>query len=75
MLEPTLDSIADNGLLADIGMLSLDRSCDYPKIRNQLHGRRLDDLDIQRRGTKPPLGTPHRLTLGPRWIVEATNTW
>ena len=75
MLEPTLDAIADNGLLAEIGTLTLDRSYDYPKIRNQLHARGLDDLDIQRRGTKPPPGTPHRLTLGLRWIVEATNTW
>jgi hypothetical protein len=31
MLEPTLDAIADNGLLADIGTLTLDRSYDYPK--------------------------------------------
>ena len=75
LLEPTLDAIADNGLLADIGTLTLDRSYDYPKIRNQLHARGLIELDIQRRGTKPPPGTPHRLTLGLRWIVEATNTW
>ena len=46
MLEPTLDAIANNGLLADIGMLSLDRSYDYAKIRHQLHGRGLDDLDL-----------------------------
>ena len=75
LLDPTLDAIADNGLLADIGTLTLDRSYDYPKIRRQLHARGLVDLDIQRRGTKPPPGTPHRLTLGLRWIVEATNTW
>jgi transposase len=75
MLEPTLGAIAQTGLLADIGTLSLDRSYDYPKIRNQLHARGLADLDIQRRGTKPPPGTVHRLTLGLRWIVEATNTW
>ena len=41
MLEPTLDAIADNGLLAEIGTLTLDRSYDYPKIRNQLHARGL----------------------------------
>ena len=75
MLEPTLDSIAANGLLAEIGTLTLDRSYDYPKIRDQLHARGLVELDIQRRGTKPPPGVPHRLTLGLRWIVEATNTW
>jgi hypothetical protein len=56
-------------------MVTPDRSYDYPKIRSQLHARGLVELDIQRRSTKPPPGTPHRLTLGLRWIVEATNTW
>jgi transposase len=75
MLEPTLDAVAATGLLAEIGTLSLDRSYDYPKIRAQLHAHGLHDLDIQKRGTKPKPGEPHRLTLGLRWIVEATNTW
>ena len=75
MLEPTLDDIETNGLLADIGTISLDRSYDYPKIRRQLHTRGLTELDIQKRGTKPKPGQPHRHTLGLRWIVEATNTW
>ena len=75
LLDPTLDAIADRGLLADIGMLSLDRGYDYPVVRAQLHARGITELDIQRRGTKPPPGTAQRLTLGLRWIVEATNTW
>lgn len=75
MLDPTLDAIDQVGLLTEIGTLSLDRSYDHPVIRQRLHDRGLTDLDIQRRGTKPPPGTPHRLTLGLRWIVEATNTW
>lgn len=75
MLDPTLDAIAANGLLIEIGTLTLDRGYDYPKIRDQLHARGLTELDIQRRGTKPPPGAAHRLTLGLRWIVEATNTW
>jgi transposase len=74
LLEPTLDAVAANGLIADIETLSLDRGYDYPIVRTRLAGYGLTDLDIQRRGTKPP-GTPHRLTLGLRWIVEATNTW
>lgn len=32
MLAPTLDAVVANGLLADIGTVSLDRSYDYPKI-------------------------------------------
>jgi len=75
MLDPTLDAITATGLLADIGTLTLDRSYDYSAIRERLHVRGLTDLDIQRRGTKPPPGVPHRLTLGLRWVVEATNTW
>ena len=75
MLDPTLDAITATGLLADIGTMTLDRSYDYPAIRERLHVRGLTDLDIQRRGTKPPPGAPQRLTLGLRWVVEATNTW
>jgi transposase len=75
LLEPTLDAIAKTGLLIDVGTLSLDRGYDSPAVRARLAKRGLVELDIQRRGTKPPPGTPHRLTLGLRWIVEATNTW
>ena len=55
MLGPALDSMADNGLLGEVGTLTLDRSYDYPKIRSQLHARELVELDIQRRGTSPRL--------------------
>ncbi len=75
LLAPTLDAVHATGLLVDIGTLSLDRGYDYPVVRERLAERGLVELDIQRRGTKPPPGTPHRLTLGVRWIVEATNTW
>lgn len=75
LLGPTLDAIDANGLLADVELLSLDRGYDYPAVRARLNGYGLTELDIQRRGTKPPPGTPHRLTLGLRWIVEATNSW
>ena len=75
LLEPTIDAIAAAGLLAEIGTLSLDRGYDYPAVRARLGARGLTDLDVQKRGTKPKPGEPHRLTLGLRWIVEATNTW
>jgi transposase len=75
LLEPTLDAIADTGLLVDIGTLHLDRSYDYPVIEARLAAAGITDTDIQRRGTKPAPGEPHRLTLGLRWIVEATNSW
>src|SRR5215217_400891 len=75
MLDPTLDAVAATGLHLDIDTITLDRGYDYPAIRARLNDRGFHDLDIQRRGTKPPPGEPHRLTLGLRWIVEATNTW
>ncbi|MDG2113484.1 MAG: IS5 family transposase, partial [Actinomycetota bacterium] len=74
MLEPTLDEVTATGLDLDIGTLSLDPGYDYTVVRTRLAARGLCDLDIQRRGTKPPPGEPHRLSLGLRWIVEATNT-
>lgn len=75
LLEPTLDAVAANGLIDEIELLSLDRGYDYPVVRARLGDYGLSELDIQRRGTKPPPGTPHRLTLGLRWIVEALNSW
>ena len=75
LLDPTIDAIEAAGLLAEIGTLSLDRGYDYPVVRARLEARGLTDLDIQKRGTKAKKGEPHRLTLGLRWIVEATNTW
>jgi hypothetical protein len=75
LLEPTLDSIITNGLIDDIELLALDRGYDYRVVRQRLAGYELTELEIQKRRTKPPPGTPHRLTLGLRWIVEALNSW
>ena len=75
LLEPTLDSIVTNGLLADIELLTLDRGYDYPVVRQRLAAYNLTELEIQKRGTKPAPGTPHRITLGLRWIVESLNSW
>ena len=75
LLEPTLDAITATGLLPDIGTVTLDRGYDSDAVRARLADRGLFDADIQRRGTKPPPGAAQRLTLGLRWIVEATNTW
>lgn len=74
MLIPTIEAVAEVGLLADIDTLHLDRGYDYPVIRQRLGAFGLDDLEVQRRGTKPP-GTKQPMRLGLRWIVEATNSW
>ena len=76
LLDPTLDAIEANGFLPEeINTLALDRSYDYPKTRKELAERGFTELDVQKRGTKPPPGTPHRITLGVRWIVESANSW
>ena len=63
LLEPTLDAINEHGLLTDIGTLHLDRGYDYPIVRARLDDNYgLDQCEIQRRGTKPAPGQPHRLT-------------
>ena len=56
LLEPTLDSIITNGLIDDIELLALDRAYDYPVVRTRLTGYDLVELEIQKRGTKPPPG-------------------
>jgi transposase len=75
MLIPTLAVLAGRGLLAEINTLHLDRGFDYPVVRAQLAALGLDEVDIQRRGTKVPGVKKQPLTLGLRWIVEATNSW
>ena len=72
LLDPTLEAVAANGLLADIETLHLDRGYDYPAIRRRLTELGIDDHVIQRRGTKTP-GKKQPLNLGLRWIVE--NSW
>jgi transposase len=75
LLQPTLESVATRGLLDDIDTLHLDRGYDYPVVRKRLAAFGLDDVVIQRRGTKIPGVNKQPLRLGLRWIVEATNTW
>lgn len=44
MLEPTLDAVAQAGLLVDIGMLHLDRGYDSGAVRQRLSRRRSHQL-------------------------------
>ena len=75
MLEPTLDAIAQRGLLVDVGTLQLDRGYDSPAVRARLRAAGIDQFEIQLRGTKVPGVKKQPVRLGLRWIVEATNTW
>jgi transposase len=77
LLEPTLDAISDQRLLADIETIHLDRGYDQPVVREFLATAGLHDVNIARR--RPPTTTRRRralpVRLGLRWIVEATNSW
>ena len=75
LLEPTLEAVRSSGLLGDIDTLHLDRGYDYPVVRQRLARLGMHDLSIQRRGTKVPGVKKQPMTLGLRWIVEATNSW
>ena len=75
LLEPTLDDVAERGLIDDIETLHLDRGYDYPVVRDRVAVYGLTDLNVQRRGTKTPGTNKQPVRLGLRWIVEATNSW
>lgn len=75
LLEPTLADVARTGLLADIETLHLDRGYDYPKVRTQLAGLGLDDVNIQQRIPRNPGEPKPPMRLGLRWVVEGTNSW
>jgi transposase len=75
LLEPTLDAVADAGLLSEVGTLHLDRGYDSGAVRRRLSAAGITDFDIQLRGTKVPGVKKQPVRLGLRWIVEATNSW
>ncbi len=75
LLDPTLDAIEAHGLLEDVDTIHLDRGYDHNSIRRRMVERELLDVDIQPR-RKPGHGRRKKLvSLGLRWIVEATNSW
>jgi transposase len=75
LLAPTLDAIAERGLLVEVDTLHLDRGYDSGAVRQRLRDMGIDQFEIQLRGTKIPGVKKQPVRLGLRWIVEATNTW
>ena len=77
MLAPTLDDVAERGLLIDVETLWLDRGYDSGVTRTRLAERGIDDAVIARR--KKRTGGPSTATknqpMGLRWPVERTNSW
>lgn len=79
LLEPTLQTVADRGLLADIETLHLDRGYDSALTIERCHRLGLADIVCAKRRKpgepKKPKNTKQAHTLGLRWPVERTNSW
>ncbi len=76
LFEPTLDSMADRGLLPDVETLHLDRAYDSKAVRALYETAGITDVICAR---KRPRGqanhTKAPTPLGMRWTVERTNSW
>jgi transposase len=75
MLEPTLEAVAERGLLGECETLHLDRGYDNGVVRRAVADAGIDDLvcsKVRQRGTA---NTKKIVPLGLRWPIERTNSW
>lgn len=77
LLEPTLQAVADRGLLVDIETLHLDRGYDSALTTTRCTDLGLTDVVCAKKRPKGKGKTKIKkpLTLGMRWPVERTNSW
>ena len=75
LLAPTLDDVAQRGLLEDIETLWLDRGYDSAVTRTRLAERGIDDAVIAMKRKRGSAGTTKNQPMGLRWPVERTNSW
>ncbi|MDA8394060.1 MAG: transposase, partial [Candidatus Dormibacteraeota bacterium] len=75
LLPPTLDAVAQRGLLFDIETLHLDRGYDDQIVRAVCAAQGLTDVVIARKRKKGQARTRKLLPIGERWPVERTNSW
>jgi len=75
LLAPTLDDVAQRGLLGDIETLWLDRGYDSAVTRTRLTERCIDDAVIAKKRSKGSGGATKNKPMGLRWPVERTNSW
>ena len=75
LLAPTLDDIAQRGLLCDIETLWLDRGYDSGVTRLRLAERQIDDAVIAKKRRRGSAEGPKHQPMGGRWPVERTNSW
>ncbi|MFH5824759.1 IS5 family transposase [Georgenia sp. AZ-5] len=77
LLEPTLQAVLDNGLLAEVGTVHLDRGYDSPATLQRATELGVGDINCAKK--RPPgsskTKTKTKLKLGLRWPVERTNSW
>ena len=75
LLAPTLQTVADRGLLRDVETLHLDRGYNSLLTTQRCQAAGLTDVVCakKRRKGEPKIKKP--LTLGLRWPVERTNSW
>jgi len=74
LLKPTLNKLIDNGLIADIDTLHLDRGYGYRSTPELIAGYGIPNLDVCMR-RKPGEGAVPYIGLKKRWIVEVANAW
>jgi len=74
-LKPTLQTVADRGLLTDIETLHLDRGYDSAVTTTRCTELGLTDVVCAKKRVKGALKAKKPLTLGMRWPVERTNSW
>jgi len=77
LLPDTLESVDDQGLLAEIETLHVDRGYNNGVVRQQLKDvgiRRMVAPPVRRGGEAKKTGKLP-VPLGRRWVVERTNSW
>ena len=75
LLAPTLDAVAQRGLLLEIETLHLDWGYDNQVVRQECAQRGLTDVVIAQKRQQGKVKTKKLLPLGQRWPVERTNSW
>lgn len=75
LLAPTLDDIAQRGLLCDVETLWLDRGYDSAITRTRLAEREIADAVIAKKRKRGSAEGPKHQPMGLRWPVERTNSW
>jgi hypothetical protein len=75
LLEPTLQAVADRGLLLDIETLHLDRGYDSALTTQRCQALGLTDIVCAKKKRKGEAKIKKPLTLGLRWPVEPVNSW